>query len=72
MDSRHLAKYHSWAGQKTREIVNLLSDDEFEENMDNIIGSVKDKAIHMVIAVLFCFHQMKIEFEYMMDNPQEL
>ncbi len=71
MDSRHLAEYHSWAGQKTREIVNLLSDDEFENIMDDIIGSVKDKALHMVVSILFCFHKMKIKFEYLAENPQK-
>ena len=70
MDSRHLAEYHLWAGQKTREIVKLLSDEEFEKNIDNIVGSVKDKTIHMVIATFFCFHHMKIDFEYLRENPQ--
>jgi uncharacterized damage-inducible protein DinB len=70
MDSRHIAEYHLWAGQKTREVVRLLSNEEFEKKIDNIIGSAKDKAIHMVNATLFCFHQMKINFEYLANNPQ--
>ncbi|MHA2074807.1 MAG: DinB family protein [Candidatus Hodarchaeales archaeon] len=71
MDSRHLAEYHVWAGEKTREIVGLLSDVEYEKEIDKILGNTKEKSIHIVIALLFCFHRMKIEFEYLAESPRE-
>ncbi len=71
MDSRHLAEYHVWAGDKTRKIVGMLSNEEYEKEIDKIIGSTKEKSIHIVIALLFCFHQMKIDFEYLGESPRE-
>jgi len=70
MDSRHLAEYHVWAGEKTREILGMLSDEEYEKDID-ILGSIKEKTIHIVIALLFCFHRMKVEFEYLAEDLQE-
>lgn len=70
MDSRHLGEYHVWAGEKTRKILRMLSDEEYEKDID-ILGSIKEKTIHIVIALLHCFLRMKVEFEYLADNPQE-
>jgi len=71
MDSRHLAEYHVWAGEKTRKIVELLSEVEYEKEIDKILGSIKEKSSHIVNALLFCFQQMKIEFEYLAESSRE-
>ncbi len=70
MDSRHLAEYHVWAGEKTRKIIGMLSDEEYEKDID-ILGSIKEKTIHIVIALLFCFLKMKAEFEYLEEGFRE-
>lgn len=48
----------------------MLSDEEYEKEIDEILGSTKEKSIHIAIAILFCFHRMNIDFEYLADNPQ--
>ncbi len=49
----------------------MLSDTEYEKENDKILGSAKEKSVHIVIALLFCFQRMKIEFEYLAEKPRE-
>ena len=71
MNRRHLSNYYVWTSEKTRRIVSSLSDTEYTREIDPILGSVKEKVLHMTLSTLICFHHLKIEFKYLKDNPSQ-
>ncbi|MFX0085825.1 MAG: DinB family protein [Candidatus Hodarchaeota archaeon] len=55
----NLVKYHLWANNLAREIINKLTEEEFSKDFGKIIGSVRDKVEHIVLALETCFAFLK-------------
>ncbi|MFX0117319.1 MAG: DinB family protein [Candidatus Hodarchaeota archaeon] len=51
MRFRHLGKYHQWTGNITRGILENLTEEEFSQNLGSLIGSIRDKVIHILLAL---------------------
>ncbi len=51
----NLGKYHVWAGQRMREILNELTDDEFARDLGEPFGTVRAMTEHIVLALEICF-----------------
>lgn len=71
MNQRHISNYYIWAGKKTRVIIDSLTDEEYYHEIDQILGSVRGKVTHMVLAILICFHHLKLDFKYLRKTPEE-
>ncbi len=64
MGMKNLANYHLWVGDKSREILQSLSEEEFFRNLDPILGSTKNKVVHICSALLRCFSLLKKDLEF--------
>jgi uncharacterized damage-inducible protein DinB len=64
MSLKNLALYHHWVGEKSREILKTLSEEEFRKEINETIGSVRQKVEHIIHALLFCFHTLKVEVNH--------
>ncbi|MHA2173799.1 MAG: DinB family protein [Candidatus Hodarchaeales archaeon] len=65
MSLKNLALYHQWVGEKSREILKTLSEEDFRKKINETIGSVRQKGEHIVHALLFCFIKLKAEVDHL-------
>ncbi|MHA2225911.1 MAG: DinB family protein [Candidatus Hodarchaeales archaeon] len=71
MGMRNMAMYHLWAGDKSRQILRDLTEEEFEKDLGPVLGSIREKVIHTISALLRCFSLLKIELSYFDKSLQE-
>lgn len=71
MSLKNLAQYHHWVGEKSREILKTLTEEEFRKEFNNILGSVRQKVEHIVHALLFCYTHLKVEVDHMGSSFEE-
>ncbi len=64
MVMKNLANYHRWVGDKSRTILQDLSEHEFQQNLGPILGSTKSKVVHICSALLRCFSLVKLEIKF--------
>jgi len=55
LSNEFLGKYHLWACNESRKQLEKLTDEEFSNNFGPIIGSIRDKVEHIILAIEFCF-----------------
>ncbi len=64
----NLGKYHLWAGNETRKQLENLSEEEFSLDLDPILGSVRGKVEHIILAIESCF----IRITSNSSSPEEI
>ncbi|MFX0124641.1 MAG: DinB family protein [Candidatus Hodarchaeota archaeon] len=58
MAKNFLGKYHVWAGSESRKQLETLTDEEFSKNLGPILGSVRAKVEHIILAIESCFRRI--------------
>jgi uncharacterized damage-inducible protein DinB len=71
MGLENLAKYHFWVGEKTREILTDLTEEEFKNNIGEILGNIQMKVEHIIFALLTCFSTLDMNLEYLENTFEE-
>jgi uncharacterized damage-inducible protein DinB len=56
-----LGEYHVWANKPYIETVSTLTDEEFEKDLGIPFGSIKERCIHILGAVMKCLRLMEIK-----------
>ncbi len=64
MGMKNLAKYHLWVGEKSRALLQELSEEEFVLDLGSTLGSTKEKVVHICSALLRGFSLLKIELSF--------
>jgi uncharacterized damage-inducible protein DinB len=65
MGLENIAKYHFWVGEKARDILMELSEEEFTQNHGEILGSIQTKVEHIIFALLTCFNILGVQVDYL-------
>jgi len=67
----NLAKYHLWAGTESRKILQDLTPNEFKTDLGDELGSVEAKVQHILLALLFCFLRLNIDFPFFQNDSEK-
>jgi uncharacterized damage-inducible protein DinB len=68
MGLENIAKYHFWVGEKARDILKEISEEEFKQDHGEIIGSIQTKVEHIIFALLTCFNILGVQVDYLDPN----
>jgi uncharacterized damage-inducible protein DinB len=71
MGINNLGLYHNWVGEKSRKILNELTEEEFDQDCGEILGSVRQKVEHMVFALITCFSHLNENLPFMEESLPE-
>ena len=71
MSLKNLALYHLWVGEKSREMLKTLTEEEFRKEVDEIIGSVRQKVEHVIHALITCYIHLEVEVEHLGNSFEE-
>ena len=71
MGLKNLGLYHNWVGKKSREILSELTEEEFNRDCGEILGSVRQKVEHMIFALITCFSHLNENLPLMEESLQE-
>ncbi|MFX0015658.1 MAG: DinB family protein [Promethearchaeota archaeon] len=58
MGIKSLGKYHLWSGNESRRLLRSLKEEEFKIIPDPLLGSIRDKIEHIILAIESCFNQI--------------
>ncbi|MHA1977108.1 MAG: DinB family protein [Candidatus Hodarchaeales archaeon] len=64
MGMKNLVNYHLWVGEKSRTILQEVSEEDFLQDLGSTLGSTKDKVVHICSALLRCFSLLKIDLDF--------
>ena len=70
MGLKNLGLYHRWAGKKSREILSGLSEEEFNRDCGEILGSVRQKVEHIIYSLITCFSHLNERLSFMEESLQ--
>ncbi|MFX1284292.1 MAG: DinB family protein [Promethearchaeota archaeon] len=68
MGSSNLGKYHLWAGNESRKQLRKLNAEEFSQNLGPIIGSIRGKVEHIILAIESCISRISNDS----NSPEEI
>ncbi len=71
MGLKNLGLYHNWVGKKSREIIDELTEEEFNQDCGEILGSVRHKVEHMIFSLITCFFHLNEKLPFMEESLEK-
>ncbi|MHA2292371.1 MAG: DinB family protein [Candidatus Hodarchaeales archaeon] len=71
MNIKNIGDYHLWAGDESRKKLRELTDEDFHKELGQTIGSVREKVIHILLALASCFYNLKFESDLIKGSREE-
>ena len=64
MALRNVALYNIWVGKKSREKLSILTEKDFNQKLEDPLGSIRQKVEHIILALLTCFSHLEVDLPY--------
>jgi len=68
---KNLGLYYNWAGKKSREQLGGLTEEEFNRDCGEILGTVSQKVQHIIFALITCFSHLNEKLPFMEESLEE-
>ncbi|MFX0091567.1 MAG: DinB family protein [Candidatus Hodarchaeota archaeon] len=72
MGLSNLGKYNLWAGEKTRNILKNLTEEEFTQDLGIPFGSIRDKCLHILLALETCFATLEAKLDELIAQAPQI